>query len=216
VPEENRTAPDSPGALPVDRIEAFSDGVFGVALTLLVLDLHVPHGLGSEHAIWDALRGILLSFFDCIINFTFVLTIWINHHYFFHELARGSRVLLWLNGLLLLSVTFLPFPTSMLAEYPNFMAPEAVLSATMLVGCLTWIAMRIYASNRVGLLHRNVSPARHRSVMTRSVVGAGLYAVALVLSFVSANAAMGVQFVTLTMFIAEPEWLCHSAGRGGV
>jgi len=135
---------------------------------------------------------------------------------FFHELAHGSRVLLWPNGLLLLSVTFLPFPTSMLAEYPNFMAPKAILSATMLVGCLTWIAMRIYASNRVGLLHRTVSPARHRSAMTRSVVGAGLYAVALVLSFVSAYAAMGVQFVTLAMFIAEPAWLCHSAGRGGV
>jgi uncharacterized membrane protein len=213
VPEKNPTATDSPGALPVDRIEAFSDGVFGDALTLLVLDLHVPHGLGSEHAIWAAMREILPSFLGWIISFTFVLTIWINHHYFFHELAHGSRVLLWLNGLLLLSVTFLPFPTSMLAEYPNFMAPEAVLSATMLVGCLTWIAMRIYAANRVGLLHRNVSPERHRSAMTRSVIGAGLYAVALVLSFVSAYAAMGVQIVTLVMFVVEPAWLRHPARR---
>lgn len=190
--------------LPVDRIEAFSDGVFGVALTLLVLDLHVPHGLPNEAAIWAALGDIVPAFLGWVISFAFVLTIWINHHYFFHELARASRVLLWLNGLLLLSVCFLPFPTSMIVEYPAASAPEALLSAAMLVGCLTWAGMRAYATARVGLLHQKVSKERSEAALWRSITGACLYAVALGLSFVSAYVAMGIQVIAMIMFMAGP------------
>src|SRR5262249_49914183 len=97
------------------RLEAFSDGVFAVAITLLALDLAVP-GPGGE-ALASKLRDHLPSFAAFIVSFLTIGIIWVNHHTLFTNVARVDRTLLFLNLLLLFFVVCIPFATSTFAEY---------------------------------------------------------------------------------------------------
>ena len=111
------------------RVEAFSDGVFGIALTLLILDFKVPH-LGDQSAVTSRqLARELLQMWPTIIAFVLsfgtVLTMWVNHHGLFRHAHRTDNRLLFANGLLLLVVTFVPFPTAVLADYLNQPAANA-------------------------------------------------------------------------------------------
>src|ERR1051326_736964 len=118
----------TPGNAEIDaketgRVEAFSDGVFAIAITLLILDMHVPRPsdlvarggdlLPALYALWPSLVAYLLSF-------TVILVMWVNHHRIFTVVRRTDQPFLFWNGLLLMFVTFVPFPTALLAEY---MAP---------------------------------------------------------------------------------------------
>src|SRR5579884_4245879 len=102
----------SPMATETSRIEAFSDGVFAIAITLLVLEIKVPSGPG------DLSRQLLQqwpAYLSFLISFTFIGIMWMNHHRLFTHIARSDDVLLILNLLLLLGVTIVPFPTAVLA-----------------------------------------------------------------------------------------------------
>jgi uncharacterized membrane protein len=101
------------------RIEAFSDGVFAIAITLLVLQLKVPP-LASVHSVkdlWESLYNLWPSYFAFIFSFGILLVSWVNHHYLFNTLNKSSRPFLYANGFLLMTITFMPFPTALLAEY---------------------------------------------------------------------------------------------------
>src|SRR3954466_11846030 len=99
------------------RVEAFSDGVFAIAITLLVLDLKVPPDAGSNAELWAALVGQWPIYFAFLSSFLVILIMWINHHRLFTHIRRTDNVLMMLNGLLLLGITVVPFPTRLLAEY---------------------------------------------------------------------------------------------------
>jgi uncharacterized membrane protein len=101
------------------RIEAFSDGVFAIAITLLVLELKVPP-VASVHSIsdlWNGLFKLWPSYFAFTLSFGILLVSWVNHHYLFNILEKSSRHFLYANGFLLLTITFMPFPTALLAQY---------------------------------------------------------------------------------------------------
>jgi uncharacterized membrane protein len=101
------------------RIEAFSDGVFAIAITLLVLELKVPP-VASVHSISDLWNGLIQlwpSYFAFTLSFGILLVSWVNHHYLFNILEKSSRPFLYANGFLLLTITFMPFPTALLAQY---------------------------------------------------------------------------------------------------
>jgi uncharacterized membrane protein len=101
------------------RIEAFSDGVIGIAATLLILEVKVPPP-ATIHSV-DDLRQALVhlwpSYFAFAYSFGTIFVAWVNHHEAFKWVAKTSRAFVYANGLLLLTVTVLPFPTALLAEY---------------------------------------------------------------------------------------------------
>lgn len=110
------------------RLEAFSDGVFAVAMTLLIFDLRVPratdlpadpdvHGLAPAAALLWKLGHMWPNFLAYFMSFAVVLVLWVNHHRVFTIVRRTDRAFMFWNGLLLLLVTFVPFPTGLLAEY---------------------------------------------------------------------------------------------------
>lgn len=112
----NKTAAEG-GAKETSRLETFSDGVFAIAITLLILDLieilHPETGEGLVNLLlthWES----LLAF---IIGFLTILICWINHHLVFVYLQKTDSNLMWVNGFVLLMVTFTPFPTAILADY---------------------------------------------------------------------------------------------------
>jgi uncharacterized membrane protein len=102
------------------RLEAFSDGVFAIAITLLILDVHVPRPPDDPAEPFDlahkllALWSPLLAYF---MSFASILVMWVNHHRIFTIVRRTDQAFLFWNGLLLMLVTFVPFPTSLLSEY---------------------------------------------------------------------------------------------------
>ena len=100
------------------RLEAFSDGVFAIAITLLILEIRVPQlQVESNGNLLLSLGRLWPSFLAFVLSFFVVLLIWINHHELFRMVNRVDRVLMFANGSLLLMVTFIPFPTAMLARY---------------------------------------------------------------------------------------------------
>ena len=202
------------GELTTERVEGFSDGVLAVALTLLVLELKLPPGLANEAELWTAVLHLAPSFAAWVVSFVFVMTIWINHHYFFAAVRVADRGLLWLNGLLLLGVSLLPFPTGLVGEYPGFAAPLAMLSGTMLFGSLTFAAMRYYASVRGGLMLEKIDGPAARAALRRNLVGPALYAVALALAFLWPPGAVGMQVIALALFMFAPPDL-HTATNAG-
>jgi len=116
--DRNPGAPEPAGdARECSRIEAFSDGVFAIAITLLVLDLiQIPPGPVGGGLVQAYLHHWerFLAFF---IGFCTILVCWINHHHMFRYIRRFDSRLMWLNGFLLFLVTFAPFPTAILAQY---------------------------------------------------------------------------------------------------
>jgi len=101
------------------RIEAFSDGVFAIAITLLVLQLKVPpvSTIHSVDDLWKGLIDLWPSYFAFTLSFGILLVSWVNHHYLFNVLDKSSRPFLYANGLFLMTITFMPFPTALLAEF---------------------------------------------------------------------------------------------------
>ncbi|QWV98768.1 DUF1211 domain-containing protein [Geomonas nitrogeniifigens] len=107
------------------RIEAFSDGVFAIAITLLVLTIKVPtpSDLGAGHSLGSALLALWPHYLAFVTSFVTVLAKWVNHHRIFTFVRTSDHTFLYLNGLVLMLVTFLPFPTALVAEY--LLRPEA-------------------------------------------------------------------------------------------
>jgi uncharacterized membrane protein len=101
------------------RVETFSDSVFAIALTLLILGIKVPdlNNFAFSDKLFRALINLWPSYFAFILSFLSVLIMWINHHGFFKYLRKIDRPFLYANGFLLLTVTFINFPTAVLARY---------------------------------------------------------------------------------------------------
>ena len=134
------------------RLEAFSDGVFAIAITLLVLDLKVPRELAEGQTLASALAGLWPAYFGFLTSFATIGIMWINHHRLFQMIGRCDERLLVFNGLLLLGVTFVPFPTGVVAEYVQ--KPESRTAALFYGG--TFFVIAIF----FGLLWRHVSKDR--------------------------------------------------------
>ncbi|MFE5588155.1 TMEM175 family protein [Kitasatospora sp. NPDC056531] len=98
------------------RVEAFSDGVFAIAITLLILDIKVPK-VGENGSLWQALGQQWPSYAAYVVSFLVIGIMWVNHHQVFSYVARVDRPLMFLNLLMLMVVAAVPWPTAMLAEY---------------------------------------------------------------------------------------------------
>ena len=131
-----------------DRIETFSDGVFAIILTLLVLELHVPsvpnHANLSEYVI--AMLPLIPKFVSFVFSFIIIAIHWIAHHYFFRNVRRTPLGLVLLNNLFLLWLCFMPFPTAMLGDHPTDQFPILLYAVNQLLAAFTFFAFRIYAA----------------------------------------------------------------------
>ncbi|MBF6593154.1 MAG: DUF1211 domain-containing protein [Thermaceae bacterium] len=145
------------------RLEAFSDGVFAIAITLLILEIQVPKGLELGR-LTPALLQLWPAYLAFLTSFATIGIIWINHHQMFELLRRSNQTLLLLNLLLLLGVTFLPYPTQLVAEYmghPDESVAVLVYTATLLLIGVFFNLLWRYITLNPNLLHSN---ADHETV----------------------------------------------------
>lgn len=175
------------------RLEAFSDAVFAIAITLLIIEVPIPEVEGSE-SLGDALLDQWPSYFAYALSFATIGVMWINHHWLFRDIARTNQNVLILNLLLLLAIAFVPFPTAVLAEYMR--EDEQLLAATLAYGgtfaviAILWNALWTYVRT-AGLLLPSLSQARIATVTRRNAMGV-IYVLALPLALISPWITIGI------------------------
>lgn len=128
------------------RLEAFCDAVFAIALTLLIIDIKIPSTveIKSIPDFWHALSQIAPSIIAFVLSFIIIFITWVNHHSGSKLINGSSHSLIYANGFLLLTVVFIPFPTSLLGEYlfTDHSAPAVILyNAVLALQALGWIAL---------------------------------------------------------------------------
>jgi uncharacterized membrane protein len=133
-----------PDRNPNARLEAFSDGVFAIAITLLILDIKIPapESITSTPELWRALAALAPSFFAFVLSFIVILINWVNHHAALRLIHKSSAAFIYANGYLLLTVVITPFPTALLGDFllTDHAAPAVVLYDAVLVAtAIGWI-----------------------------------------------------------------------------
>src|SRR5262245_61055932 len=146
---------------PTARVEAFSDGVFAIAITLLILEIRVPEleGGSGGRELAAALLRLWPSFFAFLFSFFVILVMWINHHEFMRWVKDHDYKFLFANGLVLLWVTFVPFPTAVVARYLGTNADRAAAAfycGTFLCIALSYQALFRSVAHRRRLTHDHI------------------------------------------------------------
>jgi len=200
-----------------ERLEIFSDGVIAIAITLLVLDIKVPDAQPGE--LLNALGVQWPAYVAFVLSFTVIGIMWVSHHSMFERIRHVDRGLLFTNLLLLLGIAFLPFPTSLLAEYTkqggsNSHIAAAIYSATMAAIGLAFLAIWVYLDRHPVLLVEGVEPANLRRSIRRSFVGPIVYTASIALAFVSAIACYFVYAALAAYFVRGPSTRALLPDRG--
>lgn len=191
------------------RIEAFSDGVFAIAITLLVLTIKVPKTseLGAG-GLGPALLKLWPHYLAFLTSFATILAKWVNHHRIFTFVQTSDHTFLYWNGLVLLLITFLPFPTALLAEY--FLHPEAKVAGALFSGTFVAIALAFkgmwhYAAKNSRLLVQGADSDDTRQITSQHRFGPLLYLAAFGVSFMSAGLSVAI-CLCLAVFFGFKGW----------
>ena len=159
-----------------NRLEAFSDGVLAIIITIMVLELKRPNG--NE---LTALIGLLPVFLSYVLSFIYVGIYWNNHHHLFHATQRVSAGILWANLHLLFWLSLVPFTTGWVGEYPRAAVPTAIYGGVFLMAGVAWLLLQD------ALVRRNGQDSLLARAVGRDLKGklsALLYASAILLAFV--------------------------------
>jgi uncharacterized membrane protein len=190
-----------------ERIEAFSDGVFAIAITLLILEIKVPHIEGSD------LRGILVhlwpSYFAYVLSFVMIGIYWANHHYVFKLYQKTNHALNLLNLLFLLFIAFLPLPTEVLGEYMLDKANQTTTATLYAVGLLlpaaTWLLMWLYATHDHRLVDRRLDAGYLRRLTLQYLGSVVLYSGAVVVSLIDFRWGLAICVGLMLLYLLPPK-----------
>ena len=166
------------------RVEAFSDGVFAIAITLLILEIKVPHAGGEEH-LWTALAGLWPSYLAFLLSFFVIMVMWVNHHELIRMIEAVDYPFFFSNGLVLLTVTFVPFPTAVLAEHLNTAQAGAAMAfycATFILNSLAWNLL-LYTIRRGNLFKPDCTEEEISRIRKAYSMALPVYLVATVVAF---------------------------------
>ena len=195
------------------RVEAFSDGVFAIAITLLVLEIHVPD-VPEGWSLWHALGREWPSYFAYVVGFLVIGVMWLNHHTTFGYIAHVDRMLLLLNLLLLLTIAAVPWPIELVARYLNrgsqASVAVAVLGLLMTAMSIAFTAFWQYATRHPGLLDDGVDTSLVMGGRLRFALGLGGYPALTALSFVSAPVTLALHGV-LALYYAFDQTTARGA-----
>jgi uncharacterized membrane protein len=166
------------------RVEALTDGVFAIATTLLVLNVAVRGGLPHQEFL-VALRALAPKILAYVVSFLVIAVYWIGHHNQFFFIRCVDRTLIWITTFFLMAIAFIPFSTSLIADYPHEVLAVMIYGTNVMFAGLALLAHWKYASGP-GKLVRQPIDRRLSGIMSRRILlGIGYYAVATLLAFVS-------------------------------
>jgi TMEM175 potassium channel family protein len=189
------------------RLEAFSDGVFAIAITLLVLEIRVPESAGRR--LPHELAQQWPSYLAYLVSFLIIGIIWLNHHAVIDHLRETDRPLLALNLFLLLWISLIPWPTRLVAEYMREGGDPERTAALVYTGTMTMMGVAFgllwsYASRNRRLLAADLSDAEIKRRTRRFTAGAPIYAASLAVAVFSAPACLVIT-AALAVYYALPQ-----------
>jgi uncharacterized membrane protein len=175
------------------RTEALSDGIFAIILTLLVLEIKVPHITGdpnSAEELFVALKALLPKIFSWIYSFLVVTVVWVNHHRIFEMLKGISQKLFWANAFILLTASFIPFPTALWGDYPSNPLAVSFYGVVMIFLGLSFYLFRLKIHKNPHWLKDNVSLTVFRSGTNKVLLfGPAMYFLGAIISWYSTTLA---------------------------
>ena len=190
-----------------NRIEAFSDGVFAIALTLLILDVKIPatSDITSERALQTFLLGQGASYFSFALSVIVIGIFWVAHHGLFHYIRRANRALFWMNILFLLCITFIPFPAALLGQFSHYRTAVVIYGASLAIAGIVLDTMRWYATSQHRLVDKDLDPQLIRAARRRNLTGPVIYLLGIAISFIPFNLSgiSSVQ-VCLALYVLVP------------
>jgi uncharacterized membrane protein len=191
--------------LSTSRVEALSDGVFAIAITLLILTIAQPsdyHHLGRQLVDrWPSLAAYVVSFFVIGI-------MWVNHHAIMNHLAHVDRRWFYRNLILLMTIVFIPFPTEVfgqaLQQQQGQTTAAVFYSLAMVVNALAWSAVWLDASRRRRLLKPSFPESQRRSATVSFVAGTGIYAISVVVALINPYVCLAFHAAIALYFAGDP------------
>ncbi len=176
-----------------DRLAAFSDGVIAIIITIMVLELKVPHG-----ADWATLRSVTPNFVSYVLSFIYLAIYWNNHHHLLHTVTRVDGLILWANAHLLFWLSLVPAATGWMGE--NFLEPlpTAIYGAVLLMPAIAYYLLQKAIVHQQGQHSVLASALGHDFKGKISVL---LYAAAVALAFVSAWLSIAIYALVAAMWL---------------
>ncbi len=170
------------------RLEAFSDGVFAIAITLLILEIKIPHtDAAAQGGLAQALFALWPAYGAYVLSFVMIGIYWANHHYLYNFYAKTDHAMNLLTVLFLMCISFVPFPTAILGQYimhpENRRAAAAFYALGMLLPAASGLLCWWYASHRFRLMDPELSPTFVRSLTRQFAVSNLIYVAALAVAF---------------------------------
>jgi uncharacterized membrane protein len=192
------------GELHFARIEAFSDGVFAVAVTLLVLDLKVP--VLNDHAdvreLAQALLDQLPKFLSWLISFIIVCKFWLNHHHLLGLARHADYGFVWLNSIFLMGQSFIPFPTAMVGKYPSNALAVSFFGCVFALNTLLFMTLQAYVVAR--LIKPELAAPEDPHGVRKAFVGPLSYLVGAAAAWVYTPAAFIIYALTPLFYFTPP------------
>ena len=192
------------------RVEAFSDGVFAIAITLLILEIHVPPGLGDgPRRLAATLRALWPSYLTYILTFATVGIYWANHSYIFRLYKKTDHLFNLLNVLFLMCISFVPLPTAVLGEYVALPHQQRAAVIFYAIGfwaaAFSWYLIWFYARRRPGMIDPRLAPEFVRYLSRQYLLSAVLYSIALLVAFVSGMASLAITVCLTFLYLLPPK-----------
>jgi uncharacterized membrane protein len=181
-----------------NRVEAFSDGVFAIVITLLILDIRVPEVEYSQLLV--SLVAVLPRIFAYVISFGVIGVYWLAHHQSLQLIGKLNGFLIWLNLAYLLAVSFMPFPTALLGRYPMQPIPIVIYGLNLIVANTTGVMLTLYLRAHPELGSGYTHRQGHKSFYLYGFVN-GSYVLAMVLGFFVPTVSYGIFVVVLMVVI---------------
>jgi len=175
------------------RLEAFSDGVIAILITILVLELKIPHG-----ASWEALEPLLPVFLTYVLSFVFIGIYWNNHHHLLHMTTKISGGILWANLHLLFWLSLVPFTTGWMGENHFEPAPTVAYGAVLLAAGIAYLILE------TAIVRHQGNDSKLRAAIgseTKGKISAVLYLVAMLLAFKVRWVSLGIYVLVALMWL---------------
>jgi len=191
-----------------ERIEAFSDGVFAIAITLLILEIKIPH-LQSGSDLFSSLLRLWPAYFGYVLSFVMIGIYWANHHYIFKLFRKTNHALNLLNLLFLLFIAFLPLPTAVLGDYlldpTNQTTAVTVYALGLLFPAATWLLMWLYASGRYTIVDTRLDAGYLRRLTLQYIGSVAAYLGAVVVSLVDFRWGLTICVGLTLLYLLPPK-----------
>jgi uncharacterized membrane protein len=173
---------------PNSRLEAFCDGVFAIALTLLILEIKIPPSetIKTTSELWAAFQHLLPSVFAFLLSFIIIFISWFNHHTTLKLVHKTSPGFIYANGFILLTIAIMPFPTALLSEYlfTDHAAPAVVIYAAIsALNAIAWIVLFHAILQPKPLTSNDRAAQTVRAAQPKSYLALGIYALCAILAF---------------------------------